>query len=164
MKTIIKFSIICLTAISFLTFTGCDKDEDTTKPVIKLIEPEEDDVLKIGADVHFEAEFSDDKMLASYKVNIHPNFDDHTHAATKGESESESVDFEFEKSWDISGKKNAPVHHHEIEIPENATPGHYHLMVYCTDAAGNESYIAVDIELSHDGEEHEHDDDDEQDD
>ncbi|MDR0725866.1 MAG: DUF4625 domain-containing protein [Prevotellaceae bacterium] len=158
MKTIIKFSIICLTAISFLTFTGCDKNEesDTTKPVIKLIEPEEDDVLKIGADVHFEAEFEDDKMLASYKVNIHPNFDGHSHAVTKGETET--VDFEFEKSWTISGK-NTSIHHHEIVIPENATPGHYHLMVYCTDAAGNESYIAVDIELSHEGEEHEHEED-----
>ncbi|MDR2383688.1 MAG: DUF4625 domain-containing protein [Prevotellaceae bacterium] len=159
MRTIIKISVICLTAIFFLSLTACDKSDksDTTKPVITLIEPAEDDVLQIGSDVHFEAEFEDDEMLASYKVNIHPNFDDHSHAVTK--SESETVDFEFDKSWTISGK-NAAIHHHDIVIPENATPGHYHLMVYCIDAAGNESYIAVDIELSHDGEEHDHDEED----
>jgi hypothetical protein len=162
MKTIIRFSIICLTAMCVLTVNSCkDENGDTTKPVINLIEPEDDDLLQIGDEygVHFEAEFEDNEMLASYKVDIHPNFDNHSHAVTKGEAET--VDFNFEQSWDISGKKNTSVHHHEIIIPENATPGHYHLMVYCTDAAGNESYIARDVELSHEaGEEHEHEDED----
>ncbi|MDR1592940.1 MAG: DUF4625 domain-containing protein [Prevotellaceae bacterium] len=155
----IKFSTICLTAIFFLAFTSCKEDSDTTKPVIELVEPEEDDVLLIGSEngVHFDAEFSDNEMLASYKVEIHQNFDNHTHAVTRGDAET--VDFVFEKTWTITGK-NASVHHHEIIIPENATPGHYHLMVYCTDAAGNESHIAVDIELSHEGEEHDHEDED----
>jgi hypothetical protein len=155
MKKIFKFSTICLTAIFFLAFNSCKEDSDTTKPVINLIEPEDDDILHIGGDVHFEVEFSDNEMLASYKVDIHPNFDDHSHAVTKGDAEP--VDFVYEKTWSIAGKKNTTEHHHEIVIPENATPGHYHLMVYCTDAAGNESYVAVDVELSHEeGEEHEH--------
>jgi hypothetical protein len=160
MNTIIKFSIICLTAIFSITFVACKEDSDTTKPEINLIEPADDDVLQIGGEhgVHFEAEFSDNEMLASYKVDIHPNFDNHGHAATK--DATGIVDFEFEKTWTLSGKNQA-IHHHEIEIPENATPGHYHLMVYCTDAAGNESHIAVDIELSHEaGEDHDHEDED----
>jgi hypothetical protein len=154
MKKIFNFFAICLTAILFLAFVSCKEDSDTEKPVINLIEPEEDDILHIGDDVHFEVEFSDNEMLASYKVDIHPNFDGHTHAVTKGDDEPE--DFTFQRTWTISGK-NAAVHHHDIVIPENATPGLYHLMVYCTDAAGNESHIAVDVELSHEeGEEHEH--------
>jgi uncharacterized membrane protein len=138
---------------------SCDKknnDGDTVKPVINLIEPEEGDVLQIGDDVHFEMELSDDVALGSYKVNIHHNFDGHGHEQKADEGE-ETVAFEFNREWnDISGKKNTTVHHHEIEIPENATPGDYHLMVYCTDAAGNESYITVNVELSHEGEEHDH--------
>jgi hypothetical protein len=162
MNTIIKFSIVCLMAIFSLTFIACKKDDgdttkpDTTKPEIKLIEPAEGDALQIGDEhgVHFEAEFSDNEMLASYKVDIHPNFDNHGHATTK--DITGTVDFEFNQSWDISGKKNADIHHHEIKIPENATPGAYHMMVYCADAAGNESHIAVNIELSHEaGEDHE---------
>jgi uncharacterized membrane protein len=159
MKTRINFFTICLMAIFFLAFVACKEDSDTTKPVINLIEPEDGDVLQIGNEngVHFEVEFSDHEMLASYKVDIHSNFDNHSHAATKGEAETE--DFNKSWTWTITGK-NTSFHHHEIRIPKNATPGDYHLIVYCTDAAGNESHFAINIELSHDsGEEHEHDDD-----
>jgi hypothetical protein len=148
-------------AISFVTFSSCDKDDDgdTTKPIINLIEPEEGDVLRIGDQhgVHFDIELSDDVMLKSYKVDIHPNFDEHVHSTTLKSASSETVDFTFNKSWDISGQKNADIHHHEIKIPANATPGNYHLMVYCTDAAGNEAHLARNIVLSTEGgEEHEH--------
>ncbi|MDR1896142.1 MAG: DUF4625 domain-containing protein [Prevotellaceae bacterium] len=155
MKTIIKFTVISLVMAAM--FISCDKKDsgDTTKPVINLIEPEEGDVLLIGSDVHFEMELSDDEMLHSYKVEIHNNFDGHSHE-TKADSE-DTVDFSFDRSWDVSGKKNADIHHHEIIIPENATPGDYHLTVFCTDAAGNESHVVINIELSHEGEAHDHD-------
>ncbi|MDR1103602.1 MAG: DUF4625 domain-containing protein [Tannerella sp.] len=160
MKAKSIFLITGLTALLFIVCNSCREDSDTTKPVILLIEPADDEVLQIGNEngVHFEVEFSDNEMLASYKVNIHPNFDGHTHETR---ADSETVDFEYDKSWSLSGK-NAAIHHHEIRIPENATPGAYHLMVYCTDAAGNESYIAIHVELSHEeGEEHDHDHEDE---
>jgi hypothetical protein len=159
MKKIIKFSFICLTAMFFLVPTSCKEDSDTTKPVIELIEPEDDDILQIGDvnGVHLEMKLSDNEALASYKIEIHPNFDGHSHAQAR--EVSETVDFTFDVSWnDIRGKKNADIHHHEIKIPENATPGHYHLMVYCTDVAGNESHVAIDVELSHEAGEHHHDD------
>lgn len=136
-----------------IAWNGCRENSDTTRPEIDLEEPAEGDILQIGGEhgVHFEANFSDNEALASYKVNIHPDFDGHTHRS----STEETVDFEFEQSWSLSGR-NAAVHHHEIKIPEDATPGEYHLMVYCTDAAGNESHIAVNVILSHEaGEVHE---------
>ncbi len=152
MKTKFNSYLVCLMAISFATFLSCDKDDngDTTKPVINLIDPEEGATLKIGDDhgIHFDLELSDDVMLKSYKVDIHPNFDGHDHKATLRAVSSETVDFTFNKSWDVSGKKNADIHHHEILIPANATPGNYHMMVYCTDAAGNEAHIARNIVLS----------------
>ena len=155
MKTSIQFSTICLMAIFSLFFTSCSSDNegDTVKPVINLIEPTEGATLKIGNahGVHFDMELSDDVMLKSYKVNIHSNFDGHSHTRTS----EETVDFSFNRSWDVSGK-NTKIHHHEIVIPENATPRNDHLMVYCTDEAGNESYLARNIVLSHDGEEYEH--------
>lgn len=154
---VLNFFLVSLMATMAIAFSGCKEDSDTEKPVIHLEEPAEDDVLQIGDGhgVHFDCEFTDNEALASYKVNIHPNFDGHTHTRS---SATETVDFEFEKTWTLSGR-NQSVHHHEIVIPENATPGDYHLMVYCTDAAGNEAHIAVNIELSHEGgEDHHHDD------
>jgi hypothetical protein len=149
--------ILCLAAILTLSFASCeDREGDTVKPVINLIEPEEGDILVIGEDVHFEMELSDNEMLKEYKVEIHNNFDGHPHATR---ADGDPVPFFFEQSWDVSGKKNATIHHHEILIPADAAPGDYHLMVYCTDAAGNEAHIVLNVELSYEGDpDHHHDD------
>lgn len=143
MKTKFYFLVISLLAICSVCLPACDNDEkgDVTKPVIDLIEPEEGAVLKIGNEkgVHFEMNLSDDVMLKSYKINIHNNFD---------------------KVYDVSGLKNTKVHHHDIVIPADAAPGDYHLMVWCTDAAGNQTEVARNIVLSADGgteTEHDHD-------
>ncbi len=147
------FSLLVI--FSCLTFAvSCDKDDDadTTKPVIELDEPEDGDELVIGEGVHFECDFSDNVMLGSYMVEIHNNFDHHSHSkATDG-----TVPFFFKKEWSLNGLKNSHVHHHEIVIPENTTPGDYHLVVYCTDAAGNQSLVAREIEIVIEGEGHEH--------
>jgi uncharacterized membrane protein len=140
--------MIALVAVIAVCYTACEKMSDTTKPVIQMVEPEEGDVLQIGSDVHFEMELSDNEMLGSYKVEIHSNFDGHTHGT---KADGETTAFFYEHSWDVSGKKNVSIHHHEIVIPENATPGDYHLVVYCTDAAGNESNVAMNVVLSYEG-------------
>ncbi|MCB9018009.1 MAG: DUF4625 domain-containing protein [Paludibacteraceae bacterium] len=150
MKTSLKILNLCLLAVSFYAFSSCDDDKndgDVTKPIINLEEPAEGDTLKIGAGIHFEMELSDDEMLKSYKVDIHSNFDGHVHSESLKVA-SGTVDFTYNHSWDVSGKKNTHIHHHEIVIPVDATPGKYHLMVYCTDEAGNESYIARNVVLS----------------
>ncbi|MCD7963692.1 MAG: DUF4625 domain-containing protein [Rikenellaceae bacterium] len=126
---------------------SCYKDSDTTPPVIDLKNPVEGAVLEIGDEhgIYFEMELSDNEMLSSYKIEIHNNFDAHGHSHSK--AASETAPFFFQKSWDISGQRNASIHHYEIVIPEDATPGKYHLLVYCTDAAGNETNIARNIIL-----------------
>lgn len=153
------WSILCVTM--FMLAACSDSDSDTTKPAIELIEPAEGEVLLIGSEhgVHFEMKVSDDVMLKSYKIEIHSNFDNHGHET--GRSAEATLSFRFDKVYDLSGSKNADVHHHDILIPANATPGNYHLMVYCIDAAGNQSLVTRNIVLSHTAEEHEHDHDDE---
>jgi hypothetical protein len=145
-----------LSAIMCVSFSACDEeDADTTKPVITLDEPEDGDSLRIGESVHFECDFSDDEALGSYLIEIHNNFDGHGHKTRA----DETVPFSIKKSYDLNNLRNTHVHHHDIVIPENATPGAYHLVVYCTDAAGNQSMVARDIILSHDAESHHHHDD-----
>ena len=142
--------ISLLATVTFM-FSSCDNDDssDTTKPLIELHEPEEGQALEIGNEhgVHFEMDLSDDVMLKSYKIEIHSNFDHHSHGGNSRAAQ-ETVDFSFNRSYDVSGQKTAHIHHHDIVIPANATAGDYHLMVYCTDAAGNESHIARNIKLS----------------
>lgn len=158
MKTKIKFLLFAFVSIitfSFITVSCSDDDGDTTPPVINLSTPAEGASVQIGHDISFDALFSDDEMLASYKVEIHNNFNNHPHSVVLRDA-SETSPFFFQKSWNISGQKSAKIHHHEIVIPEQSTPGAYHLMVYCTDAAGNESYIARNIILTHDEVEDDH--------
>lgn len=150
-----KFLYLVIALACSFTLAACGDDDnvaDTTLPVIDLDEPEDGDELLIGAEVHFECDFSDNEMLGSYMVEIHSNFDGHTHkAATRAEEP-----FFFKKSYELTGLRNAHIHHHDIVIPENAAEGNYHLVVYCTDAAGNQALVARDIILSHDAEEHDH--------
>ena len=161
MKTKIILLLVTIAIVSTLSFASCEKDKgDTTPPVINLISPENGELFETGKDIHFEVEFSDDNMLKSYKVEIHNNFDGHGHGNTYSNPDfyfveiTETTPFAFQRSWDISDKKNTTIHHHEIEIPENATPGNYHFMVYCTDAAGNESHVVRNIILTTEEVEH----------
>ncbi|MFI3287979.1 MAG: DUF4625 domain-containing protein [Rikenellaceae bacterium] len=143
------------------TFVSCTESGDTTKPVITLESPAEGEVLAAdGEGIHFEMELEDNEGLASYKVEIHSNFDGHSHSvSSKTDSDAtETVDFSFNQTWtDIAGQKNATIHHHEIVIPTDATHGDYHFIVYCLDEAGNESYVVRSIEIGDESsEEHDH--------
>lgn len=143
MKKNIRMAAMAALSLLFLA-TACTKG-DVTKPTITLIEPEEGQLIQIGDDhgMHFEMDLEDDEALGSYKIDIHNNFDNHGHG------KDTTTAFTFSKSYDLDHQRNAHIHHHDIVIPANATPGKYHLMVYCTDEAGNESHLARNIELSH---------------
>ncbi len=159
------FLFLSIIALSYSSIS-CDdqEDQDTTSPVISLTAPAEGDSLYIGHDIHFDVEFSDNTELASYKVNIHNNFDDHGHSDTYMKAtHADETPFSFEKSWTFEAqKRNEHVHHHEIVIPEtiNGKPvadGKYHFIVYCVDRAGNESYVARNVLIGHgEGGGHEH--------
>ena len=83
MKRTIFASITLLSCLALATaFTACKEEpKDTTKPIIELIEPEDHDKLLIGDEngVHFEMKLSDDDLVKSYKIDIHNNFDGHSH-------------------------------------------------------------------------------------
>lgn len=141
-----------------LAIASCSKDEtDTTKPVISVAEPEDGDTLVPGHDVHFEADFSDDIELKSYKIDIHNNFDGHSHKTML----ADSTPWLYQKSWDFeAGKKQSHIHQHDIVVPDSIdgkplARGNYHFMIYLTDAAGNESWKAINIVIHDNGTIHE---------
>ncbi len=146
----VRFLVAIMLMTSIFFVASCEKDKvDTQKPVITISAPQEEEALYIGAEIHFEVDFTDDTELKSYKVDIHSNFNGHTHKGTN----SDSVAWSFQQSWNFdAGQKNAHIHHHEIVIPsefngKKISQGDYHFMIYCTDAAGNESWIAIPVEI-----------------
>ncbi len=153
-----KFITVAILLASSISFVACNKKEgDTTKPEINLVSPAEGDTLFAGGEhgIHFEMEVSDDVALGSYKVDIHNAFDGHSHKSEEVH-EHEGVAFAYNNSWnDIKDKRNADIHHHEIVIPANAAHGEYHFVVYCTDAAGNESKVVRNVVIA-EGKDHDH--------
>ena len=134
MKKSVLIAAIVLIAVFGLV--SCDNENlDNERPVVKIVSPMEDELVKPGNDIHFEVELSDNVALASYKVNIHGAFDGHEHgdghsdtrsgfATTRAASDS----VEFTRTWlesdfialgeePIAGKRNASVHHQHMEIP-----------------------------------------------
>lgn len=134
MKKSVLIAAIMLKAVFGLV--SCDSENlDNEKPVVKIVSPMEDELVKPGSAIHFEVELSDNVALASYKVEIHGVFDGHSHGDEHGDTRSgfattraASDSVEFSRTWlesyfialgeePIAGKRNASVHHHHMEIP-----------------------------------------------
>lgn len=150
MKKLVLISTFVLIAVFGLV--SCDNENlDNERPVVKIVSPMEDELVKPGNDIHFEVELSDNVALAEF---------------TRTWLESDFIALGEEP---IAGKRNASVHHHHMEIPttiirtidgeQKEMPlreGHYHFMVYCTDESGQESFASTEIYISYDAEGHDH--------
>ena len=185
MKKSLLIAAIVLKAVFGLV--SCDNENlDNERPVVKIVSPMEDELVKPGNDIHFEVELSDNVALASYKVNIHGAFDGHGHGdghddmGTRSATSRAVTDSVFTRTWlesdfialgqePIAGKRNAIVHHHHIVIPATVTrtidgeekelplrEGHYHFMVFCTDQSGQESFASTEIVISYDADDSNH--------
>ena len=79
-----NYKIVTLIALVSLFFTSCSSDDDNggldnQAPVITINEPTVEEVFSLGGEVHLDIDVEDDKELASYKIDIHNNFDGHDH-------------------------------------------------------------------------------------
>ena len=112
-------------SISF-GFIACDSDEDTTAPIIEHVHGSEE--VAVGDDFEVDADFSDNEELGQAKFDIHDIFDGHDHGKVASSwSETRTVEL---SGQDAEAEETCAV-------PANATAGPYHVVVQCTDAAGN---------------------------
>jgi hypothetical protein len=127
-------SIVSLLVIS----TSCNKP-DKTRPVIEAHTPENNSSFVQGGEIIVSATFTDDKELQQYKINIHSDYDSHSHSTLSAYWNEDFI-------GDLSGNNQTITR--TLSIPEDATPGPYHLMLYCVDAAGNEARaVSIDVEI-----------------
>lgn len=160
----IKLNSILVLFVAAVFLTSCSSDDDaapdTQKPTISIVEPHNDEEIAPGGELHFEAVFTDNVELESYKIEIHDDFDDHTHAQLK--SSHDLNPWSYEEVFQIpEGQTNFEAIQH-IDIPsmfngEAISEGIYHLGVYVTDTSGNEEQAFVSIHIEHDeDEDHDH--------
>lgn len=142
-----------------LLVTSCSKEEeggkDLKKPVIETNSeavPQNCQVFYKGEEIPFRYTFTDNEGLGSYNIEIHNNFDHHTHSTDAGDCQLDekkkpvqpwvyNKDFVIQEN---SLRYNAQVN---IPIPTNIDSGYYHFMIRVTDKSGWQELKAASIKI-----------------
>lgn len=133
-------------------FAACNNNDDDENPVdttpptisdVTLNDMSENISIAQGSRIHFDAKFEDDVELGQFKIDIHDNFDGHSHGRI------ETTPFELSQVYDMMGRSYTA--HEDIDVPADAATGMYHFMIQYFDAAGNEGELyELDIEITGD--------------
>jgi hypothetical protein len=138
---------------------GCGGDEevkDMQKPVIKMSGgeyfPQNCVFLKRGDRFTFRAKFSDNVELGNYNIEIHPNFDHHSHSTESGECETDAEKepvnaWVFNQDYVIPAGLKEFTASDEIAVPAGVDTGDYHFMVRLTDKSGWQQLAAVSVKV-----------------
>jgi len=149
--------------LAFLT--ACEKDEaiDTEKPVIDLTIPGafpvNCDTLYFGEAFEFRVLFSDNVELGSYSIDIHHNFDQHSHSTEVTECNLDPVKaavnpFVFIEDYAIFEGVNELETDRSISIPAGNgsglyDEGDYHFFIRLTDQEGWSTQKGLSIKMVH---------------
>lgn len=145
MNTNQKILITVVLSVAIL-FQACKKETIMSKPVIIMTELGLNNTKKAyaGGDLHMDAEVEAAGKIKTISIEIHPE-EEH---GSKSEQfrlgvsawEADTVYTSFE------GLKNTSFHEH-LEIPADASAGHYHFHFVVTDMEGNQSTYEDEIEI-----------------
>lgn len=161
-------NIFIIAAFLMLTVVSCNKDDektDTEKPVIDLsfdgTFPVNGSHLHFGEKAVVKFRLTDNSELGSFSINIHDNFDHHSHSTEEegGEhhhhhdEDGEGDAFYFSKDYEIPSGQKEYIVNEEIVIPSASDDGDafkggdYHFQITVIDKAGWSSFKALEIEI-----------------
>ncbi|MEJ4087370.1 DUF4625 domain-containing protein [Galbibacter orientalis] len=153
LKHIFLFSLLTL-IFSCASDDSIDKDEEKPSITINYTEgfPKACTELVKGETYNFRAKVTDNMALATYSIDIHHNFDHHTHDDQSAECELESIKAAvnpliFMENYAI---ENAPTNYEinvPITIPNDIDTGDYHCSYSVTDETGWQSRTSIDIKI-----------------
>ena len=187
MKKIINMSLVtALITVFALSFNACsnDDDKDMTAPVISdqgiTANPVNCQVYHRGDVIPFHYIMTDNEELGNYNIEIHNNFDHHSHGTSSvdcdedddhdhGEGEEHDHDHgegeehdheheEVEGAWvynqdyAIARGLQCDTVDLQIVVPTDVLEGDYHFMLRLTDRAGWQTIKTVPIHLHEQGE------------
>lgn len=156
-------SIIIFAAIIVLFSCDNKTDIDTEKPVIHTdyihAFPSFCDTIYFGETFNFRALFSDNEELGAYSIDIHHNFDHHSHGHNIEECElspkKQPVNpYVYLEDYQIpSGEKEYEAYL-PISIPSQNgeglfDEGDYHFQIYLTDKEGWSTPLGLSIKMLH---------------
>ncbi len=152
-----KKYILLLLPIVFLFSCDSDDDIDTQKPEINIsianAFPVQCSELRRGETFTFRAAYSDNVALGSYGLDIHHNFNHHSHS-TEVETCIENDDktpvnpFVFFENYTIPDGNTGYIGEVNINIPNDVDTGDYHFVIKVTDKAGWQTIKGLSIDIT----------------
>jgi len=149
---IMAFVLICTLA------TGCKKDDnavDTEYPTINSSAatfPIQCSTVNRGEKFTFRAKFNDNVALGSYSLDIHHNFDHHSHSTEVSNCSTDAIKtpvkpFLLIKTFPIPDGQTAYEASTEILVPADIDPGDYHFLIKVTDKEGWQTLKGISIKI-----------------
>jgi hypothetical protein len=156
MKTFNQWSRLLLGffVVALVSCTETEIDED--KPTITVNYsggfPQACENLNRGESYTIKAKVADNLELASYSVEMHHNFDHHTHDDQEGACELEPITaavnpLNFTKSDQFPEGLTSSEMSVDLVIPEGVDTGDYHLALSVTDVTGWQARTSVDVKI-----------------
>jgi hypothetical protein len=139
-------------------FAACKKEEqiDTVYPEITNNTadafPIQCSTLKRGEKFIFKSTFSDNFELGSSSIDIHHNFDHHSHSTEVSDCDMEAIKapvnpFVLIKTFPIAAGQKTYTINEEVLVPLDADPGDYHFLIRLTDKAGWQTIKGISIKI-----------------
>ena len=139
-------------------FSACKKDNeeiDTEYPIIDLTGtafPQQCSMIKKGEKFIFKAKLSDNVELGSVSVDVHHNFDHHSHSTEVNDCDLGAIKqpikpFLLIKDFPVPvGQKTYDIAQ-EIAVPADVDAGDYHFLIRLTDKTGWQTLKGISIKI-----------------
>lgn len=151
------FHAIAVVLFAIVFFTCDDSEKDDELPVIDMSGdmafPQNCVTVYRGESFTFNALFTDNVELGSFSIEMHNNFDHHTHSTSSTECELDVVKSPvnpllFIDEYDIPQGKTSYSASIQIEIPADVDTGDYHFMVRLTDKSGWQTFEGISMKIA----------------
>ncbi len=156
MKYSTIYSIMLLCALSACSGSDDDAPKDMQEPVISeqgiTANPIDCQQYHKGDVIPFHYLMTDNQELGNYNIEIHNNFDHHTHSTSSTECPMDAKKdpvkpWVYNKDFSIPAGQRSYDARHDIQIPDDIDTGDYHFMIRLTDRAGWQQLHAVSIKI-----------------
>ncbi|WP_276345598.1 DUF4625 domain-containing protein [Daejeonella sp. JGW-45] len=155
-----KVQSFSLAVLAVMALSNCSKESsdpvDTAYPVIDISAanafPKQCSTIKRGDKFTFITQLSDNAELGSLSVDIHHNFDGHSHSTEVKDCVSDPVKtavkpFLFIQNFSIPPGQKSHQTAIEINVPADVDAGDYHFLIRVTDKEGWQTLKGLSIKL-----------------
>jgi hypothetical protein len=153
----ITIKTLLILSLSILLVTACGYETDDEKPTIDMSAfdafPVNCDTLFRNESFIFKAIFTDNVELGSFSIDIHHNFDHHSHSTSISNCILSPVKtpvnpFLFIKEYSIPPGSKSYEASIEIMVPEDADTGDYHFFLSLTDHTGWRAEQGISVKIT----------------